>query len=68
MRTADGLPVVFEEGSEGPLPLTRISPLDPSVAEHQIQQLVFDHPDVLPIQEFGRVVLPGCPGRTGCGD
>ena len=58
MRVGDGLPVVFTEESEGPIELNRINPDDPSVAEDQIQRLVFDHPKVLPIQELDESFFP----------
>ena len=61
MRIADGVPVVFLAGSEEPIALDRLSPSDPSVAEHLIQGLVFDHPTVLPIEELDPSFVPAIP-------
>ncbi len=61
MRRADGLPVAFVGEAESPVELHRVSPSDPKLAESQIQRLLFDHPQVLPILELDETFGPAVP-------
>lgn len=61
MRVADGLPVAFVADSDEPVDLNRLNPTDPKLAESQIQRLVFDHPEVLPIRELDDTFAPAIP-------
>jgi hypothetical protein len=54
---ADGVPVAFL-GAKNPAELRRLSPSDPSLAEDHIQNVVFDHPSVLPIEELDPTFAP----------
>jgi hypothetical protein len=59
VRIADGVPVVFL--GQSPVELRRLSPNDPSLAEDHIQEVVFDHPAVLPIEELDPTFAPAIP-------
>lgn len=61
MRTADGTPVAFVGDAQEPVELHRVSTGAPSLAEQQIQELVFEHPGVLPIRELDDSFAPAVP-------
>jgi hypothetical protein len=61
MRRADGVPVAFLAGAQHPVELHRVNPKDPQLAESQMQRLVVDHPEVLPIQELDDTFTPALP-------
>ncbi len=61
MHRGDGLPVAFLADSDRPVELHRLSPSDPELVEKHIQRLVFDHPEVLPIQELDDSFAPALP-------
>jgi hypothetical protein len=61
MRMSDGTPVLFTASSAGPVELDRVSPQDTSVLEHQIQEIVFEHPSVLPIEALDSAFAPAIP-------
>jgi hypothetical protein len=65
MRRADGLPVAFVGGS--PAEMQRLSPSDPRLAESQIQRLLVDFPQVLPIRELDEAFAPAIPIGTEVG-
>lgn len=61
MRRADGLPVAFVGEERSPTTMHRVSHNDATLEESQIQKLLFDHPQVLPIQQLDEEFAPAIP-------
>lgn len=61
MRVETGTPILIDTGFENAAQLTRVSTSDTSIIEDWIQQLIFEHPTVLPIFELDPAFAPAIP-------